>query len=270
MLYYDVPEAYDLFFNDSYTEQTRSFFEKLFVGHTMRGVLDCTCGTGQMSLPLARMGLHVTASDINLHMLKKARQNFAAQELMATFQRADILELDKTVRGTFDAVLATGNSLAHVQPDALETALRQMDSVLKPGGLLYFDSLNWELILERQQRFYLFNPLIRDKGRVNYIQVWDYNRDDSMTFNFLIFEEIGDKIVSKRQFYVIYYPFQRDTVTVLLEGMGYTDINVCRLGDADQHDISEANWYALTAVKPLSEELEPVHKAPMRPRATKR
>jgi SAM-dependent methyltransferase len=128
-----------------------------------------------MSLPLAQMGYVVTASDVNPNMLRRARQNFAAQEMMATFVRSDILDLEAKVRGPFDAVLATGNSLGHVPGDRLEDALHQMDAVLRPGGLLYFDTLNWDLVQERQQRFYLFNPLIRDKGRVNYLQVWDYN-----------------------------------------------------------------------------------------------
>ena len=251
MLYYDVPEAYDLFYNDSYTAQTKAFFGELFAGRHLRNVLDCTCGTGQMSLPLAQMGLQVTCTDVNPHMLRRARQNFAAQGAMATFERADVVTLAGQVRGPFDAVLATGNSLGHVRPDKLETALRQMDAALKPGGLLYFDTLNWDVVLERQQRFYLFNPLVRDKGRVNYIQVWDYNRDDSMTFNFLIFEEIENKIVSKRQFYVVYYPFLRQRVIDILQQMGYEDIKLCKLGEPAEHDVTEANWYALTAQKPL-------------------
>ncbi len=269
MLYYDVPEAYDLFYNDSYTAETKAFFAKLFAGKSLRGVLDCTCGTGQMSLPLAQMGYVVTASDVNPNMLRRARQNFAAQEMMATFVRSDILDLEAKVRGPFDAVLATGNSLGHVPGDRLEDALHQMDAVLRPGGLLYFDTLNWDLVQERQQRFYLFNPLIRDKGRVNYLQVWDYNRDDSMTFNFLISEEIENKIVSKRQFYVLYYPFAQETVTGILEDMGYVNIRLCKLGEPDQTDLTDANWYALTAEKPGLESEEPKKAAKLLKRTQK-
>jgi len=205
---------------------------------------------------------------------------------MSNFVRSDILNLSQTIKRDFDLVMSTGNSLAHVQnvnlkkafsqmdsvlkPGGLlyfdsrnwelnvnlKKAFSQMDSVLKPGGLLYFDSRNWELILKRRQRFYLFNPIIRDKGRVNYIQVWDYNRDGSMVFNFLIFEEINNKIISKRQFYVIYYPFTVETIRLILEEMNYQNIQFFKMGDPENTNLQNSNWYSVMATKPFPELLK--------------
>ncbi len=255
MLLYDFPDAYDLFYDESFQASTREFFSRFLVKKNVHDVLDCTCGTGQMTMPLAKLGFNVTASDVNRHMLRKARQNFVQHEVMANFVGSDILELGTQIKRTFDCVMTTGNSLAHVKNDQLEEAVRQMDSVLKPGGTLYIDSRNWDLILERQQRFYLFNPLIRDRGRINFVQVWDYNPDGSMVFNFLIFEEIENRIVSKRQFYTIYYPFKTDDLRMILESMGYTKIKFFKLGDPGMEDLSQIDWYAVTAEKPFPQEL---------------
>ncbi|MCD4651137.1 MAG: class I SAM-dependent methyltransferase [Candidatus Cloacimonetes bacterium] len=250
MLYYDFPEAYDLFFSNEFTGATLDFYKKIFSGTRIKDVLDCTAGTGQMTKPLVKLGFSVTLSDINRKMIRKARQNFAKEELEANFSISDILKLKMNIKREFDCVMATGNSLAHIKNEQLPEALNQMDALLRPGGMLYLDSRNWDKILERQQRFYLFNPIVREKGRINYLQVWDYNRDGSMTHNFLISEEIENKIVSKRQFYVIYYPFENACLPALLTDMNYENIRIFKLGDPSVKDMDEIDWYTIVANKP--------------------
>lgn len=261
MLFYDCPEAYDLFYNENYRNATKDFFKILFKNKPVKSILDCTAGTGQTAIPLTQLGYDLTLSDINKNMLKKAKVNFAEAELMANFVNSDVLNISNKIKRKFDVVMSSGNSLAHIKNVDLTAAIGQMDSVLNSGGYIYFDSRNWDLILKRKQRFYLFNPIIRDKGRVNYIQVWDYNRDGSMTFNFLIFEEIENKIVSKRQFYVIYHPFTVDFISsILRDTYHYQDIKIFKMGNPRDTDISESNWYSVFARKPFNEELENLKK----------
>ena len=250
MLFYNFPDAYDLFFTESFRDSTQRFYEKIFGHKNINNVLDCTVGTGQMTIPWAKMGYNVIGSDINKNMLRKARTNFAKYDLTPQLVRSDILNLSKNIKREFDLVAATGNSLAHIKKNNLKNALNEMDSLIKPGGTIYLDSRNWDLVLERRQRFYLFNPIVRDKGRINYIQVWDYNKDDSMTFNFLIFEEIENKIISKRQFYVIYYPFETEYLINLVESMGYENISIFKLGDPEVDVLNNIDWFSLMATKP--------------------
>lgn len=266
MLYYDFPEAYDLFYTEDFQIATESFFSQIFDRKRIQTVYDCTAGTGQMTIPLAKLGFTVTAGDINNNMLRRCKFNFAVANHSAQFVQSDMLELKKKIKREYDCVLCTGNSLAHVRNHQIKSALKQMDAILKPGGTLYIDSRNWDAILERKQRFYLFNPIIRDKGRVNYVQVWDYLKDGSMVFNFLIFEELENKIVSKRQFYVIQYPFKTQYLMDALNAMKYQKINLMKLGDPSVHDPEKIDWYAITAEKPFPELLEPEKKAPVRRR----
>jgi len=253
MRFYDFPEACDLFYTDQFFNDCIQFYKEIFGKKKYKDILDCAVGTGQMLIPLANMGYNVTGTDINQNMIKKATYNFAQNKLLGTFHVCDFRNLRDKIRGEFDCVLCTGNSIGHVKNEDITTVIQSMDSVLRPGGMLYLDSKNWENILLRKQRFYLFNPLIRDRGRVNYVQIWDYNSDGSILFNYLIFEEIENKIVSKRQFYEFYYPFSINIILDYLAELNYKDIVVCKLGDMNQKDLNKIDWYSIIAEKPIDD-----------------
>ncbi|HPK41092.1 MAG TPA: class I SAM-dependent methyltransferase [Candidatus Cloacimonadota bacterium] len=251
MKYYDFPDLYDLFYSEAFEDECLSFYKSIFAKKKFQDILDCSVGTGKMLLPMAKLGYSCTGSDINQNMIRKAKINFAKENLIAQFILSDYKELSKNMKRDFDCVMCTGNSLAHTKNEDLENTIKQMDSVLRPGGTLYIDSRNWDNILKRQQRFYLFNPIIRDKGRVNYVQVWDYNKSGSITFNYLIFEEIDNKIASKRQFYEIYYPFTFETIKGIIEGLNYQNFKVSKLGNQNETELEKIEWYAITAEKPI-------------------
>ncbi len=251
MRFYDFPEVYDLFYSDAFETECLTFYKALFSKKKFQDIFDCAAGTGKMLLPMARLGYTCTGSDINQNMIRKAKANFAKENLIAQFVITDYKELSRNIKRDFDCVMCTGNSLAHSKNEELANVVKQMDSLLRPGGTLYLDSRNWDNILRRKRRFYLFNPVIRDKGRVNYVQVWDYNKNGSITFNYLVFEEIESKIVSKRQFYEIYYPFTFESLKTILESLNYQNIKVCKLGDVGITDMEKIDWYTVTAEKPI-------------------
>ena len=251
MRFYDFPEASDLFFTDQFFDDCVLFYKEILSGKKYKDFLDCAVGTGQMLLPLAKMGYNVTGTDINQNMLNKANINFSQNKVSANFHVCDFRNLKDKLKYEYDCVLCSGNSIGHVKNEDIETVIKSMDSVLRPGGMLFIDSKNWEKVLRKKQRFYLFNPAIRDRGRVNYIQIWDYNSDGSILFNYLIFEEIENKIVSKRQFYEFYYPFSIDLILDALKELRYLNINVCKLGDTTQKELDKIDWYAIIAEKPI-------------------
>ena len=86
-----------------------------------------------------------------------------------------------------------------------EAVLEQMDALVKSGGYLYFDMRNWDKILEKRQRFYLYNPVFDGDTRINFLQVWDYNADESMTFHLLYLFEKDGKIFQKEHFEEHYF-----------------------------------------------------------------
>jgi len=252
MRFYDFPDAYDLFYSDKFQHDCSKFYKELFDKKKLKDIIDCAVGTGQMLIPLAKMGYNVTGTDINPNMIKKCQMNFAHAKLFGNFTICDFRNLQVKIKQDYDCVMCTGNSLAHVKIEDIEKVIKSMDSVLRPGGVFYLDSKNWDNILQRKQRFYLFNPLIRDRGRVNYLQVWDYHKSGSVLFNHLITDEIDNKIVSKRQFYEVYYPFSIHLVLDYLKVLNYKNISVCKLGDVLETDLNKIEWYSITAEKPIS------------------
>ncbi len=92
-------------------------------------VLECACGTGLLSVGIAKKCARLVATDFSAKMLKRAKRkcrNYAN----ATFAQADILQLPYPDE-SFDAVVAA--NVIHLLDDP-HAALRELDRVCRPGG----------------------------------------------------------------------------------------------------------------------------------------
>jgi SAM-dependent methyltransferase len=100
-------------------------------------VLDLACGTGNLAIPLARRGMHVTGVDIAANLLEQARERAAAEGLDITFEEGDAEQLSYP-DSTFDGVVTMFGAMFAPQPERVVTECAR---VLKPGGLLAM--ANW-------------------------------------------------------------------------------------------------------------------------------
>ena len=104
-------------------------------------VLDCGTGTAQIPIMLARRGmpLRITAIDLSQEMLEIARRNVdeARRGEWIELRNADCKRLSLG-DATFDAVMS--NSIVHHLAEPL-AAIREMLRVLRPGGLLFIRDL---------------------------------------------------------------------------------------------------------------------------------
>ncbi len=132
MFWDNVAVVYDVFVN-GINRKTHQELKKIVEAYIDPEdvVLECACGTGLLSAPIAWRCLHLTATDYSEKMLKKARKNCAVFGNI-TFARADITALPFPDR-SFDKVVA-GNVI-HLLDDPL-TALGELNRVCKDGGLL--------------------------------------------------------------------------------------------------------------------------------------
>ena len=130
-------------------------------------VLDCSCGTGQLAVGLAGLGMRVAATDASAAMVRRTEE--LAEELGASLQtvRADWLELtDHFDDASFDMVFCVGNSLHHAEgARGRLAALESMSRLLRPGGRLVLASRTWELVRAGGSRLDIREQLVRRNGR---------------------------------------------------------------------------------------------------------
>lgn len=130
-------------------------------------VLDCSCGTGQLAVGLAGLGLDVVASDASSGMVRRTREladeHHACLRTIQTRWSELLQHLDPC---TFDLVMCVGNSLAHAEgASGRVTALEAMSRLLGPGGRLVLTSRTWELVRARGTRIDVRDRVIRRRGR---------------------------------------------------------------------------------------------------------
>lgn len=100
-------------------------------------VLDLGSGTGALALRVAKIGARVKGIDINPQMLAIARRRASEASLKQNtdFCEMGVAELDKEKAKSYDAVMS-GLCFSELTEDELTYTLRQVERILKPGGLL--------------------------------------------------------------------------------------------------------------------------------------
>lgn len=122
-----------------------------------RRVLDAACGSGGHTLALVDWGFDVVGADASPMMIRLAKQKAQAAGANVPFVQSDLASLQANLADhtPFDAVLCLGNSLPHLlSMEELLDALTGMWNVLRPGGLLVLQNLNYDLRWQRQPRFF--------------------------------------------------------------------------------------------------------------------
>jgi ubiquinone/menaquinone biosynthesis C-methylase UbiE len=101
-----------------------------------RPILDAGGGTGIWSVELARLGYHVTLTDISEGMLREARAKIASLSLEAQIEirRSDICAMPEFADRQFAMVLCEGDPLSYCGDHV--AALGELVRVLEPGGAL--------------------------------------------------------------------------------------------------------------------------------------
>jgi SAM-dependent methyltransferase len=101
-------------------------------------VLELGCGTGRLTLPLAREGFEVVGLDASAPMLAAARRKAAREGLAPILLPGDMRDFDLGRR--FALVIIPCNALAHLtETEEVLSCLSAIRRHLAPGGTLAFD-----------------------------------------------------------------------------------------------------------------------------------
>lgn len=137
MGYEDFARFYDLLTeNIDYVflaEYYSGILEK-YGGKKTGSLLDIACGSGNLSIPLAKLGYRVTGCDLSEDMLAMAKQKC---------ENIPWLKLDMTdmpFMDEFDFAVCALDSVNHLEDEkAVEAAFKSVYAALKPGGVFAAD-----------------------------------------------------------------------------------------------------------------------------------
>jgi SAM-dependent methyltransferase len=134
------------------------FWESTVRDVAPRRMLELACGTGRLTLPLARMGVaeEIVALDSSAPFVERLRERLAV-EPEAVRNAVRVVEGDMrapAVDGTFDLVAIPFNSLAYlIAREDRVACLRSAHALLAPGGRFVFDIIQprYDFIAEALQ-----------------------------------------------------------------------------------------------------------------------
>lgn len=141
---------------------------------------DFGCGSGIDSLALAQLGNTIQAYDISEKMVESLVQKAVQRNLAVEASVCSLTALPDDATERYDFAVSLGNTLALLSPPELGKALKEFARVLKDNALLVIQILNYNKILEAQQRIIG----ITDTGTESITRFYDFY-DSYLNFNIL-------------------------------------------------------------------------------------
>lgn len=228
--YESLAASYDALTYDIPYERILTFWQKLCARQKadVRTVLDLACGTGSLSMLLAKRGYRVLGVDLSEDMLAEADQKAAAMEGNRPFfvcQPMQRLRLPETV----DAVICCLDSINYLRkPTDCQKTFRRVYDALTHGGVFVFDintpqklrALNGQVFLDETDDTYcVWRAQFAEKKRLCF-----YGMD--------IFQREGEHWLRSFEEHVE-YAYEPEELTAWLYDAGFTDVR--QYGDLRMH-----------------------------------
>ena len=201
--------------------QERPFFRLLTHRFGITTAVDAGSGTGFHSLLLSQLGVKVTAVDASRKMIEVLRRHALERHLDIPSVVSDFEELPGKLHGEFDAVFVMGNTLAHLlSEEEVVTALEAFRKILRPGGLLLLQNLNYDRILASREKI----QSIREHGGTTFVRYYEYEAA-LIQFHILKIQREPGSIQHELNT-VALRPIPKDEIVALLARLGFREIKV--------------------------------------------
>ena len=142
------------------------FYKRWMPENKNARILELCCGTGRLTLPIAKDGYHISGVDFSSSMLEQAKLKAAKEGLEVEFIESDIRTLDLPEK--YDLIFIPFNSIHHLyKNDDLFKAFKVVKDHLKAGGLFLLDCFNpnIQLIVEGEKEQKAIADYTTEDGR---------------------------------------------------------------------------------------------------------
>ena len=178
MSYGEFARVYDLLMKDVPYDSWLDYLKALFDKHALRPglMLELGCGTGNMTIRLAKAGYEMIGVDLSAEMLLQAKEKAESEGLDILFLQQDMREFE--LYGSVSCILSLCDSMNYIleERDLLEVFM-WVDNYLEPCGLFIFD-MNTHYKCQNAMECQSF---IEDLPEVTYI--WDNFYDEETRIN---------------------------------------------------------------------------------------
>jgi SAM-dependent methyltransferase len=140
--YTKLAEIYDALMNHVDYDKWASYLEELlkYADIRVNTILDLSCGTGTLLLHMKDGRYHYFGCDLSKAMLKKAAYKLEYFPIPLFINDACNIALQDQ---TFDAIIFLYDSINYIlQKDNLLRFLKDVRRILRPGGILIFDTVS--------------------------------------------------------------------------------------------------------------------------------
>lgn len=220
MSYQGFARIYDSLMDDFDYRAWADYYEKLL---PPRGeILEAAAGTGNLTLPLIRLGHRITATDLSSDMLEILREKLMKNGLRAQVCRMDMTALQ--VPHKVDAVLCGCDGINYLtSPAAVRAFFESAKRCLKPGGVLAFDmSSPYKL-----ETVTAANVFYEDRDDVTYL--WTNSLDaekHTVTMDLAFFSRRSDGLYERTDETHVMRAHSVNEITEALKEAGFADVRV--------------------------------------------
>lgn len=232
-IYDRLADSYHLLFDDWWA-RARVSAERIDLVLRSQGVvpratlLDCACGIGTQSLPLAAMGYDVVGVDVSRGAVERAREESCKRGILARFEDSDIRYAQ--FAHEFDVAISVDNSLAHFDRNELPNCLAAIRRLVRAGAVFLASIRDYDVLLTArpggsQPRSIFSKGLSRIVG-----QGWLWAEDGSaVDVTLFILEKRSEWQANVYEFRL--FPHRRMEIERALENAGFTQVAWHEPGD---------------------------------------
>lgn len=197
MMYQALAQYYDALVKDE--EATQDWVE-LITQHMPKGrIMELACGSGEITIALAKLGYQVSASDLSAEMISEAKQKPDSE--LVNWSVMDMCSF--TAQDCYDGILCLCDSFNYLLEDAQADAmLKEVAAHLHEHGVFIMDMHSLDRLEEFAEEY-------NEAGKImGHEYQWTIAADEDRLYqNFAFYDEEG-RITLEQHIQRVYDPIQ--------------------------------------------------------------